>query len=117
VFHAKVNAIAFSCSTDKKIFQNVLSICWWERFFADLAMDHMAQKSRLRKHANKLVARRASRTHEIDSFGHDHHQSRFMSTRPNPSTWQIYKTFIQRSAITDTAGQQGVREQETLQYV
>ena len=69
MFHAKVNAIAFS--SDKKIFQNVLSICWWERFFADLAMDHMAQKSRLRTHANKLVARRASRTHEIDRFGHD----------------------------------------------
>ena len=69
MFHVKVNAIAFS--SDKKIFQNVLSICWWERFFADLAMNHMAQKSRLRTHANKLVARRASRAHEIDGFGHD----------------------------------------------
>ena len=71
MLHAKVKAIAFSCSTDKKIFQSVVPICWWERFFANLAMNHMAQKSRLRTHANKLVARRASRAHEIDSFGHD----------------------------------------------
>jgi hypothetical protein len=84
VFHVKVNAIAFS--SDKKIFQNVLSICWWERFFADLAMDHMAQKSRLCTHANKLVARRASRTHEIGRFGHDHHQPLDVAIFKKPSS-------------------------------
>ena len=54
MFHVKVNAIAFS--SDKKIFQNVLSICWWERFFADLAMNQAVMTFRLRAHAHKLVA-------------------------------------------------------------
>ena len=85
MFH-KVNAIAFSCSIDKKIFQNVLPICWWERLFADLAMNHMAQKSRLRTHANKLVARRASRAHEIDSFGHDQIEGLLPGTQCTSST-------------------------------
>ena len=76
MLHAKVKAIAFSCSTDKKIFQSVVPICWWERFFANLAMNHMAQKSRLRTHANKLVARGASLAHEIDGFGHEQIEGR-----------------------------------------
>jgi hypothetical protein len=38
VLHTKVDVFAFSSSIDKKIFQNVLPICWWERFFADSAI-------------------------------------------------------------------------------
>src|SRR5262249_42452717 len=40
----------------KKIFQNVLPICWGERFFADSAMNQAARKFGVRMHTNKLVA-------------------------------------------------------------
>src|SRR5262249_7480619 len=38
VVHTKVNAVVLFCFIDKKIFQNVLPVCWGERFFADSAM-------------------------------------------------------------------------------
>ena len=41
---------------DKKIFQNVLPVCWGERFFADSAMNQAAWKFGVRTHTNKLVA-------------------------------------------------------------
>jgi hypothetical protein len=34
VVHTKVNAVVLFCFIDKKIFQNVLPVCWGERFFA-----------------------------------------------------------------------------------
>ena len=39
VVHTKVNAVPLFCVVDKKIFQNVLPVCWSERFFADSAMN------------------------------------------------------------------------------
>ena len=41
---------------DKKIFQNVLPVCWGKRFFADSAMNQAAWKFGVRTHTNKLVA-------------------------------------------------------------
>ena len=37
VVHTKINAVVLFCFIDKKIFKNVLPICWSERFFADRA--------------------------------------------------------------------------------
>ena len=54
--HTKVNAVVLFCFVDKKIFQNVLPVCWGERFFADSAMNQAARKFAVRKHTNKLVA-------------------------------------------------------------
>jgi hypothetical protein len=45
--HAKVNAVLLFCFIDKKIFQNVLPICWGERFFADAATNQPVQSSKL----------------------------------------------------------------------
>ena len=56
VVHTKVNAVPLFCFVDKKIFQNVLPVCWGERFFADSAMNQAARKFAVRKHTNKLVA-------------------------------------------------------------
>ena len=56
VVHTKVNAVVLFCFIDKKIFQNVLPICWSERFFADSAMNQAARKFGVRTHTNKLVA-------------------------------------------------------------
>jgi hypothetical protein len=39
VVHTKVSAVVLFCFIDKKIFQNVLPVCWGERFFADSAMN------------------------------------------------------------------------------
>ena len=39
VVHTKVSAVVLFCFLDKKIFQNVLPVCWSERFFADSAMN------------------------------------------------------------------------------
>ena len=44
------------CFVDKKIFQNVLPVCWGERFFVDSAMNQAARKFGVRTHTNKLVA-------------------------------------------------------------
>jgi len=54
--HAKVNAVLLFCFIDKKIFQNVLPICWGERFFADAATNQTARKFGIRTHTNELVA-------------------------------------------------------------
>ena len=54
--HTKVNAVLLSCFIDKKIFQNVLPVCWGERFFADTATNHAARKFGVRTHTKKLVA-------------------------------------------------------------
>jgi hypothetical protein len=43
------------CFVDKKIFQNVLPVCWGEPFFADTAMNHMARKFGVGMHTNTLV--------------------------------------------------------------
>jgi len=67
----KVDAVMLSCFVYKKIFQNVLTVCRRERFFADSAMNQVARKFAVRTHTNKLVARCASRADEIDSFSHD----------------------------------------------
>ena len=56
VVHTKVNAVVLFRFTDKKIFQNVLPVCWDERFFADPAMNQAARKFGVRTHTNKLVA-------------------------------------------------------------
>jgi len=56
VVHTKVNAVVPFCFIDKKIFQNVLPVCWGERFFADSAMNQAARKFGVRTHTNKLVA-------------------------------------------------------------
>jgi len=50
------NAVVLFCFIDKKIFQNVLPVCWGERFFADSAMNQAARKFGVRTHTNKLVA-------------------------------------------------------------
>src|SRR5262245_43896720 len=71
VVHMKVDAVVLFYFVYKKIFQHVLPVCWGERFFTDSAMDQTARKFAVRTHANKLVARCASRAHEIDSFSHD----------------------------------------------
>jgi hypothetical protein len=55
VFHVKVNAVALRCSVDEKIFQNARSICWRERFFADLAMKQVLRQFGVPTHANQLV--------------------------------------------------------------
>src|SRR5262245_4095782 len=55
----------------QKILQNILPVCWGERFFADSAMNQAARKFGVRTHTNKLVARCASWAHEIGSFSHD----------------------------------------------
>jgi hypothetical protein len=55
VVHTKVNAVVLFCFIDKKIFQNVLPVCWGERFFADSAMDQAARKFGVRMHTNTLV--------------------------------------------------------------
>ena len=39
VVHMKVSAVVLFRFIDKKIFQNVLPVCWGERFFADSAMN------------------------------------------------------------------------------
>jgi hypothetical protein len=39
VVHTKVSAVVLFSFVDKKIFQNVLPVCWGERFFADSAMN------------------------------------------------------------------------------
>jgi hypothetical protein len=44
------------CFIDKKIFHNVLPVCWGERFFANSAMNQVARKVGVRTHTNKLVA-------------------------------------------------------------
>ena len=51
--HTKVNAVVLFCFVDKKIFQNVLAVCWGERFFADSAMNQAARKFAVRTHTNK----------------------------------------------------------------
>ena len=56
VVHTKVNAVVLFCFIDKKIFQNVLPICWSERFFANSTMNQAARKFGVRTHTNKLVA-------------------------------------------------------------
>ena len=56
VVHTKVNAVPLFCFVDKKIFQNVLPVCWGERFFADSAVNHAARKFGVGTHTNKLVA-------------------------------------------------------------
>ena len=54
--HTKVSAVVLFCFIDKKIFQNVLPLCWGERFFADSAMNQAARKFGVRTHTDKLVA-------------------------------------------------------------
>jgi len=54
--HTKINAVVLFYFIDKKIFQNVLPVCWGERFFADSAMNQAARKFGVRTHTNKLVA-------------------------------------------------------------
>jgi len=56
VVHTKVNAVPLFCVVDKKIFQNVLPVCWGERFFADSAVNQAARKFGVGTHTNKLVA-------------------------------------------------------------
>ena len=56
VVHTKINAVVLFCFIDKKIFQNVLPICWGERFFADAATNQTARKFGIRTHTNELVA-------------------------------------------------------------
>jgi len=56
VVHTKVSAVVLFCFIDKKIFQNVLPVCWGERFFADSAMNQAAPKFGVRTHTNQLVA-------------------------------------------------------------
>jgi len=56
VVHTKVNAVVPFCFIDKKIFQDVLPVCWGERFFADSAMNQATRKFGLCNHTNKLVA-------------------------------------------------------------
>ena len=56
VVHTKVSAVVLFCFIDKKIFQNVLPLCWGERFFADSAMNQAARKFGVGTHTNKLVA-------------------------------------------------------------
>ena len=53
--HMKVNSIVLFGSINKKIFQNVLPVCWGERFFADSAINQAARKFGVRTHTNKLV--------------------------------------------------------------
>jgi hypothetical protein len=66
----EVKAIVLICFVDKKIFQNILAVCWCERFFAYFAMNQAVLTFRLRTHAHKLVTRCASWTHEIDNISH-----------------------------------------------
>jgi hypothetical protein len=56
VVHARINAVVLFCFIDKKIFQNVLPVCWGERFFADTATNQAARKFGVRTHTNELVA-------------------------------------------------------------
>ena len=56
VVHTKVSAVVLFCFIDKKIFQNVLPVCWGEWFFADSAMNQAAQKFGVGAYTNKLVA-------------------------------------------------------------
>ena len=56
VVHTKVNSVVLFCFIDKKIFQNVLPICWSERFFANSTINQAARKFGVRTHTNQLVA-------------------------------------------------------------
>jgi len=56
VVHTKVNAVVLFCFIDKKIFHNVLPVCWGKRFIADSAMNQAARKVGVRTHTNKLIA-------------------------------------------------------------
>src|SRR5262245_23628573 len=71
VLHPQVKTVVFLCPVNKEIFQSVRPIGWWQRFFADLAIKQVARYFRLRAYANEVVARGASRAHEIGSFSHD----------------------------------------------
>jgi hypothetical protein len=56
IVEAKATTIAKPLNfIDKKIFQNVLPVCWGERFFADSAINQAARKFRIRMHTNMLV--------------------------------------------------------------
>ena len=39
LFHTEIKAIVLFGFVDKKIFQNILAVCWCERLFADLAIN------------------------------------------------------------------------------
>ena len=54
--HTKVNAVVPFRFIDKKIFQNVLPVCWGKRFLADSAMNRAARKVGIRTHTDKLIA-------------------------------------------------------------
>jgi len=71
--HTKINAVVLFCFIDKKIFQNVLPVCWGERFFADSAMNQAARKFGIRtaRRRNQLAGEKMEQAADLDPVSRD----------------------------------------------
>ena len=67
------NAVVLFCFIDKKIFQNVLPVCWGERFFADSAMNQAARKFGIRtaRRRNQLAGEKMEQAADLDPVSRD----------------------------------------------